>query len=168
VASAGLAKPAFAMPCSTANLAAPHPPSLGPLKGGLRSNSQIHSRNAANPIRLKSYCLLGRVAKETLTPDSQAKLIPTRNCSRPIAELRSSGYDIEVLSSERTDADIAAVAVRALVWNSALLADRIRVTVSKGWVTLEGDVEWQYQKREAENTVRRLWGVRGGWHSALR
>ena len=40
-------------------------------------------------------------------------------------------------------------------------ADKIQVTVDKGWVTLRGDVEWQYQRQEAERVVRRLWGVKG-------
>jgi osmotically-inducible protein OsmY len=40
-------------------------------------------------------------------------------------------------------------------------ADKIKVTVSKGWVTLEGDVEWQYQREAAERDVRRLVGVKG-------
>jgi osmotically-inducible protein OsmY len=35
------------------------------------------------------------------------------------------------------------------------------VTVAKGWVTFRGDVEWQYQKEEAERVVRRLAGVKG-------
>lgn len=39
--------------------------------------------------------------------------------------------------------------------------DKIDVTVSKGWVTLKGDVEWQYQRQDAERAVRRLAGVIG-------
>jgi osmotically-inducible protein OsmY len=35
------------------------------------------------------------------------------------------------------------------------------VTVSKGWVTLKGEVDWEYQKHDAERTVRRLTGVKG-------
>jgi osmotically-inducible protein OsmY len=62
---------------------------------------------------------------------------------------------------ERTDADIAAAAVHALKWNASIPADKIQVTVDKGWVTLKGDVEWQYQRQEAERVVRRLWGVKG-------
>jgi osmotically-inducible protein OsmY len=72
--------------------------------------------------------------------------------------------DIEVRlphSSERTDADIAAAAVRALEWDAFLTPDKVEVTVSKGWVTLRGEVEWQYQKEEAERVVRRLMGVKG-------
>jgi len=62
---------------------------------------------------------------------------------------------------ERTDADIAEAAVHALKWNASIPADKIQVTVDKGWVTLKGDVEWQYQRQEAERVVRRLWGVKG-------
>jgi len=39
--------------------------------------------------------------------------------------------------------------------------DKLDITVSKGWVTLRGEVEWQYQKQDAERVVRRLQGVRG-------
>ena len=49
-------------------------------------------------------------------------------------------------SSQRTDEDIAAAAVNALKSNLSVPADKIKVTVSKGWVKLEGEVEWQYQK----------------------
>src|SRR3954465_4008155 len=72
--------------------------------------------------------------------------------------------DIEVRlpgSAERTDADIAAAAVRALEWDVMVPADKIKVTVSKAWVTLEGEVEWQYQREAAERDVRRLFGVKG-------
>jgi osmotically-inducible protein OsmY len=64
-------------------------------------------------------------------------------------------------SSERTDEDIAATAANALKWNLLVPADKIKVTVSKGWVKLEGEVSWQFQKNAAELTVRYLTGVRG-------
>jgi BON domain len=51
--------------------------------------------------------------------------------------------------------------VRALEWDAFVPTDRIDVTVSKGWVTLKGEVEWQCQKDDAERVVRRLAGVRG-------
>jgi osmotically-inducible protein OsmY len=94
--------------------------------------------------------------------DSYLKKWHAEEAAHRVRGVRAVANDIEVrLSSERTDADIAAAAVRALAWNSSLPADRIKVTVSKSWITLEGDVEWQYQRQEAENAVRRLWGVRG-------
>jgi len=62
---------------------------------------------------------------------------------------------------ERTDTDIAAAAVHALKWNTSVPAEKIQVTVEDGWVTLKGEVVWQYQKQEVERVVRRLWGVKG-------
>ncbi len=63
--------------------------------------------------------------------------------------------------SQRTDEDIAAACVNALRSSISIPSDKIKVVVSKGWVTLEGEVEWQYQKRAAENAVRYLTGVIG-------
>jgi osmotically-inducible protein OsmY len=62
---------------------------------------------------------------------------------------------------ERTDSDIAVAAVHALKWNTGVPADKIHVTVDKGWVTVKGEVEWQYQKQEVERAIRPLWGVKG-------
>ena len=64
-------------------------------------------------------------------------------------------------SSERTDEDVAHDAVAALRNNVSVPDDRIKVTVSDGWVTLEGEVDWQYQKSAAEDAVRYLRGVKG-------
>jgi osmotically-inducible protein OsmY len=64
-------------------------------------------------------------------------------------------------TSHRSDADIARAAVDALKWNSSVPADRIKVIVKKGWVTLEGDVDWWYQRTAAEDAARRLMGVVG-------
>jgi osmotically-inducible protein OsmY len=78
--------------------------------------------------------------------------------------VRAVANDVEVrLPSDRTrtDADLAAAAVRALQRDAFIPIDALDVTVSKGWVTLKGDVEWQYQKQDAERVVRRLTGVTG-------
>jgi osmotically-inducible protein OsmY len=64
-------------------------------------------------------------------------------------------------SSERPDPDIARAAVDALKWNILVPQDRVRVRVESGWVTLEGEVDWYYQKEEAERAVRKLTGVKG-------
>ena len=72
--------------------------------------------------------------------------------------------DIEVKlpgSSKRTDEDIARMAVNALRSNILVPADDINVTVSDGWIRLEGEVRWQYQKAAAERSVRYLLGVTG-------
>jgi osmotically-inducible protein OsmY len=94
--------------------------------------------------------------------DSYLKKWAAEDAAHRVSGVRAVANEIEVkLATERTDADIAAAAVRALEWDSSVPADKIKVTVSKGWVTLRGEVEWQYQKEDAERIVRRLSGVKG-------
>ncbi len=62
---------------------------------------------------------------------------------------------------KRTDADIADSAKTILNWTSSLPADSVKVMVESGWLTLTGDVEWQYQRQDAEDRVRYLSGVTG-------
>lgn len=64
-------------------------------------------------------------------------------------------------ATERSDIDIARAAADVLKWNVLVPADRVKVRVESGWLTLEGDVEWEYQRRAAERAVRNLPGVRG-------
>lgn len=96
--------------------------------------------------------------------DSYLKKWAAEDAAHRVRGVTAVANDIEVRlpsTSERTDADIAAAAVRALEWDAFLDVDNIQVTVSKGWVTLQGEVEWQYQKEDAERVVRRLTGVKG-------
>jgi osmotically-inducible protein OsmY len=70
--------------------------------------------------------------------------------------------DIEVkLTWTRTDPEIAREAVQELQSHVSLPADKLKVTVRNGWVTLEGTVDWQYQKTLAESAVKKLKGVVG-------
>jgi osmotically-inducible protein OsmY len=62
---------------------------------------------------------------------------------------------------QRTDSDIAQAAVNALQWNTVVPTNRVTVAVSNGWVTLKGNLDWQYQKDAAARAVRDLTGVRG-------
>jgi osmotically-inducible protein OsmY len=62
---------------------------------------------------------------------------------------------------ERTDADIAIAAERAIEWNTFVPRDKVRPMVENGWITLNGEVEWEYQRRAAESAVRNLLGVTG-------
>src|SRR5712664_4006476 len=96
--------------------------------------------------------------------DSYTKRWAAEEAAHRVRGVLAVANDIEVrlpISAERTDADIAAAAVRALEWDALVPVDKIQVTVSKGWVTLKGEVEWQFQKQDAERVVRRLSGVRG-------
>lgn len=64
-------------------------------------------------------------------------------------------------SSERTDEEIAAAAVRAIESDALLGAKNVQIAVDKGWITIRGEVDWNFQKEDAERVLRRLWGVKG-------
>jgi osmotically-inducible protein OsmY len=96
--------------------------------------------------------------------DSYLKKWAAEEAAHKVKGVIAVANDIEVKlpgTSERTDADIAAAVVRALEWDAFVPTDKVEVTVSKGWVTLDGELEYQYQKEEAERAARRITGVRG-------
>ena len=94
--------------------------------------------------------------------DSYLKKWAAEDAAHRVGGVKAVANDIEVkLFSERTDADIAEAAVRALQWDASVPADKIQVTVSKGWVMLKGEVNWNFEKQDAERVVRRLTGVKG-------
>ncbi|MCU1271350.1 MAG: Transport-associated protein [Acidobacteriaceae bacterium] len=94
--------------------------------------------------------------------DSYLKKWSAEDVAHRVDGVKGIANDIEVkLATERTDPDIAAAAVHALEWDAFVPSDKVQVTVSKGWVTLRGEVEWQYQREDAERVVRRLAGVKG-------
>ncbi len=64
-------------------------------------------------------------------------------------------------SSKRTDADIAGSAESALQWMTYLPKDSVKVMVEGGWITLSGEVDWEYQRQTAAGAVRYLVGVTG-------
>jgi osmotically-inducible protein OsmY len=70
-------------------------------------------------------------------------------------EVRLPGID------ERPDPEIARQAVAAIKSQLPFSYEKIQVIVKNGWVTLEGDVEWNYQREAAERAVRRLTGIKG-------
>ncbi len=96
--------------------------------------------------------------------DSYGKKWAAERAAHRVRGVKALANDIEVrlpTSAERTDGDIAAAAVRALEWDAFIPTDKVEVTVSKSWVTLRGEVDWEYQRRAAEKAVSRLTGVRG-------
>jgi osmotically-inducible protein OsmY len=63
-------------------------------------------------------------------------------------------------SLQKDDTDIATAAASAIRWSTPV-PSTVSATVERGWVTLDGEVDWAYQRRAAENAVRDLAGVRG-------
>jgi osmotically-inducible protein OsmY len=85
------------------------------------------------------------------------------NAALRVSGVRAVVNDIEVkLSTDhhRSDEDIALAACTALEWN-VVLPKNLQVVVDDGWITLNGKVQWQFQKNAAEETVKQLTGVKG-------
>jgi osmotically-inducible protein OsmY len=79
-----------------------------------------------------------------------------------VAGVRGIVNDIEVrIVGEHTDTDIAREAVNSLTWNSLVPADRVKVEVDHGWITLKGEVDYDFERRATERAVRYIPGVRG-------
>ncbi len=98
------------------------------------------------------------------TVDSYLARIAAQDAAHRVHGVRAVANEIEVrlpAFAERTDEDIARAVLNALVWDAAIPADKVEVTVTDGWVTLKGEVEWRFQRDAAERVVRRLAGVRG-------
>ena len=96
--------------------------------------------------------------------DSYMKRWAAEEAAHRVRGVKAVANDIEVrlgVGAERTDQEIAAAAARALQWDAVLVPEQIDVTVSKGWITLKGTVDWQYKRQEAERVVRKLAGVKG-------
>jgi osmotically-inducible protein OsmY len=94
--------------------------------------------------------------------DTNTKKIGAEQAVRKIAGVRAVAEDIQVgisPGSIRTDAEIAAEVVRALKWHTAVMEDRINIKVEKGVVTLEGEVEWNFQRVATANAIQGLTGV---------
>ena len=86
------------------------------------------------------------------------------NAGKRVAGVRGLENDIEVSlpgSRQRPDPDIARDAVNAIRNQLPFSSKYIRVVVNSGWVTLEGNVEWNYHRELAESAVRRLEGMKG-------
>jgi osmotically-inducible protein OsmY len=83
---------------------------------------------------------------------------------RRVAGVRAVALELDVRlapSHQRSDTDIARAAENALLWHSVVPPDAVRVTVDQGWITLQGELDWDYQRKSVEQAVRNLVGVVG-------
>ncbi len=96
--------------------------------------------------------------------DTYAKKIEAENSTKKVEGVKAVAEDIEVKISAlglRNDTEIAQAVLNALKWHSSVQEDKIKMKVENGWVTLEGSVEWEFQKNAVKNSIENLFGVRG-------
>jgi len=95
---------------------------------------------------------------------SYAEKTMAERAARRVKGVKAIAEEIEVRlpsDTKRADDEIAARAVDILKWQVGFPADRIKVKVEKGMVTLSGEVDWQFQKTDAYHVVHKLSGVVG-------
>lgn len=95
---------------------------------------------------------------------SFAQKYATERAVQRVIGVRGVAVELDVRlpsSHQRTDAEIAAAVERAIEWHTLIPTDKVHPKVEKGWVTLSGEAEWDYQRRAAEGAVRNLLGVTG-------
>src|SRR5271166_3389280 len=93
---------------------------------------------------------------------SYAEKLAAERAARRVKGVKAIAQEIEVRppsDTKHADDEIAARAINILKWQVGLPADRITIRVEHGVVTLTGEVEWRFQKTDAENAVHKLTGV---------
>lgn len=96
--------------------------------------------------------------------DTYAEKKAAEEAIRHIAQVKGVVNDLKVdlfFSAVKNDNEIAGLVSSALKANWAVPDHQIRVTVKDGWVTLDGILHWNFQRKAAENAIRYLGGVRG-------
>ncbi len=127
------------------------------VKDELAWNPDLDATNIAISVKNGVVTLAGFVKSYTDKYEAEA-------AAKRVAGVVGVANDLEVrLPSvdERPDPDIARDAVAAIKSQLPISSEHIKVVVKNGWITLEGQVEWQYQKSTAESAVRRIKGVKG-------
>ena len=91
-----------------------------------------------------------------------AEKIAAEDAAKCVYGVKGLANEIEVelpALHERDDQDIVKAALNALKWDYSVPSDKLTVIVKNGWLTLEGTVDWQYQKDAANRCVQNLMGV---------
>jgi len=95
---------------------------------------------------------------------SYSQLIAAEAAVKRVKGVQAIAQEMEVRfagTAAQSDEDVASRAVSLLKWTSSSPSHPIQVKVSKGWISLTGEVEWQFQRHAAENNLRDLIGVKG-------
>lgn len=127
------------------------------IESELEWEPSINSANIGVAVKAGVVTLTGHL-------DHYAQRSAVERAVRRVAGVAAIASDMEVrLAPEhvRDDTDIATTASTALRWQALIPPDKVHVKVERGWVTLTGEVEWNYQRKAAEDTVRPLVGVVG-------
>jgi osmotically-inducible protein OsmY len=129
----------------------------------LRWDTRVHETEIGVEIDKGVVTLTGTV-------DSYAKKLAARDAAHRVLGVLDVADDIEVKlpgSLKRTDTEIAQAVRIALEWDAFVPDQKIRSTVTDGWVTLDGEVATLREKEDAQHAVRALTGVKGVYNRLI-
>lgn len=98
------------------------------------------------------------------TVDTYGKKIAAEDATKRVFGVKAVAQDIEIklpLSEKKTDSELAEAALNALKWHTSVPEDKLKIKVEDGWITIEGEVNLEYERDAAKNAVQHLSGVRG-------
>jgi osmotically-inducible protein OsmY len=135
-------------------------------------NNETLQRNVLNAIKwepLLGTSEIGVTANDgvitlTGTVDSYIKKVEAENAARHVVGVKAVVEKIEIIFGHtwnKNDHEIAAEAIAALKANWQVPVDKVNIKVENGWITLDGELPWNYQKISAKNAVEFLMGVKG-------
>jgi osmotically-inducible protein OsmY len=137
----------------------------------MKSNAELETdvQNAIQWEPLLNAAEIGVVAKDGIVSligivDSYAKKLEAENAAKRVIGVKALVEKIEVKfpsSWSKSNAEIAQEVLNALKSNWSVPKDKVTVKVEDGWVTLEGELPWNYQKEAAKSAVNYLTDVKG-------
>lgn len=137
----------------------------------MKSNSQLQAdvQKAIKWEPLLHAAEIGVTAKDGIVSltgvvDSYAKKMEAENAAKKVVGVKALVEKIEVKFADswnKSNAEIANEVLTSLKFNWSVPKDKVTVKVENGWVTLEGELPWNYQKEAAQNAVYYLRGVKG-------
>lgn len=137
----------------------------------MKNNQELQSdvQDAIKWEPLLNAAEIGVTAKDGVVSltgfvDSYAKKMEAENAAKKVIGVKALVEEIEVKfpsTSSKNDAEIATEVLNGLSANWSVPNDKVTVKVENGWVTLEGDLHWNYQREAAKNAVNYLTGVKG-------
>lgn len=97
------------------------------------------------------------------TVDTYLKKAMAEKAAKRVAGVKAVAEEIEVKFNDtlfKNDTQIAEAVLNALKWHSAINEEKIKVKVEDGVVTLDGEVDWEYQRSSAVSQIENLIGVK--------
>ncbi len=123
----------------------------------LKWEPSVNAANVGVEVKDGIVTLAGHV-------DTYAEKWDAERAAQRVAGVKAIAVEMDVKLSgtnQRTDADIARSATNVIAWTTSVPTDTVKIKVEAGWITLTGEVEWEYQRLAATNGVRYLMGVTG-------